>query len=59
MRVLPALLLFIAAPIGAQTHCDVHYRWKEKTDTAHIADTLVSTSVSQMLTWSSPAFTAP
>ena len=32
MRVLPALFLFIAVPIGAQTHCDVHYRWQEKTD---------------------------
>jgi hypothetical protein len=35
MRVPPALFLFIAVPIGAQTHCDVHYRWQEKTDTTH------------------------
>ncbi|MDP9206210.1 MAG: hypothetical protein M3P12_12290 [Gemmatimonadota bacterium] len=25
-----ALFLLIAAPIGAQTHCDVHYRWQKK-----------------------------
>jgi hypothetical protein len=32
MRVLATLFLFIAAPIGAQTHCDLHYRWQEKID---------------------------
>lgn len=57
MRILTALFLLIAAPVGAQTHCDVHYRWQEKTDTTHIADTVASTSVSQVLNWSSPAFT--
>ena len=36
MRVPPALFLFIAAPFGAQTHCDVHYRWQEKTDPTHL-----------------------
>lgn len=54
MRALAVLLLFVAAPLGAQTHCDVHYRWQEKTDPTRIADTVASASVSQMLTWSSP-----
>lgn len=58
MRVLPTLFLVVAVPVGAQTHCDVHYRWQEKTDTTHVADTVASTLGSQMLTWSSPAFTA-
>ena len=58
MRILTALFLLIAAPVGAQTHCDVHYRWQEKIDATHIAGTVASTTVSQMLTWSSPAFTA-
>jgi hypothetical protein len=44
--------------MGAQTHCDVHYRWQEKTDTTHVAATVASPSVSQILTWSSPVFTA-
>ncbi len=29
MRALPALFLFIAAPIGAQTHCDSTIVWQE------------------------------
>ena len=58
MRVPPALFLFIAVPIRAQTHCEVHCRWQENLDTTHIADTVANTSISQMLNWSSPAFTA-
>jgi hypothetical protein len=49
MRVLTALFLCIAAPLGAQTRCDVHYRSQEKTDTTHRADALASMSASQML----------
>lgn len=58
MRVLAALFLFIAAPIGAQTHCDVHYRWQEKIDATRLTETLTATSVSQMLGWTSPPYTA-
>jgi hypothetical protein len=53
MRVLPTLFLFIAAPIGAQTHCDVHYRWQEKIDATHLGDTPTSTSISKMFAWAS------
>ena len=48
----------IAAPIAAQTHCDVHYRWQEKIDATHLSDASTITTVAQMLNWSSPAFTA-
>ncbi|HEY5022160.1 MAG TPA: hypothetical protein VII30_06700 [Gemmatimonadaceae bacterium] len=58
MRVLSALFLFIAAPFGAQMHCDVHYRWQEKIDATHLTVTPTATTLSQMLGWSSPAFTA-
>jgi hypothetical protein len=58
MRLVPAFFLLIAAPLGAQTHCDVHYRWQEKTDTTHLADTSMSTTVSAMLSWASPPYTA-
>jgi hypothetical protein len=58
MRLLPALFLLVAAPLGAQTHCDVHYRCQEKTDTTHVADTSVTTTVSTMLSWASPPYTA-
>jgi hypothetical protein len=58
MCVLPALFLFIAAPIGAQTHCDVHHRWQEKIDATHLSDASTTTTVSAMLSWASPAFTA-
>jgi hypothetical protein len=53
-----ALVFFNASPIRAQTHCDVHYRWQQKIDTTHLADTLTHTAVSTMLTWASPAFTS-
>jgi hypothetical protein len=53
-----ALLLLSAAPIRAQTHCDVHYRWQQKIDATHLADTSASTTVSTMLSWASPPFTA-
>jgi len=53
-----ALLLFVVAPIRAQTHCDVHYRWQEKIDATHLADTSAGTAVSTILSWTSPPFTA-
>jgi hypothetical protein len=53
-----ALLLCSTSPASAQTHCDVHYRWQQKIDTAHFADTSITTSVSKMLNWGSPPFTA-
>lgn len=52
------LLLFSAAPIGAQAHCDTHYRWQEKIDVTHLLETTTATSVSQMLGWTSPTYTA-
>jgi hypothetical protein len=58
MRVLTVLFLLIAAPIGAQTHCDVHYRWQEKIDATHLSDASTNTTISTMSTWSSPTFTA-
>lgn len=50
MCALAALFLFIAA------HCDVHYRWQEETDATHLSDASTTTTVSQILNWSSPAF---
>jgi hypothetical protein len=53
-----ALFLFTAAPLRAQTHCDVHYRWQEKIDATHLAGTPTTSSVSQIFRWASPSFTA-
>jgi hypothetical protein len=58
MRVLTAFFLLVAAPVGGQTHCDVHYRWQEKIDATRLTDTTTSTSIPQILKWASPAFTA-
>jgi hypothetical protein len=59
MRILTAQFLLVATPVGAQSHCDVHYRWQEKTDTTHIADTVASTTFSQMLTCRHPPSQRP
>ena len=53
-----ALLLLSAVSIRAQTHCDVHYRWQQKIDATHLADTSTSTTVATMLSWASPPFTS-
>ena len=56
--VVTAMSVFSAAPIHAQTHCDVHYRWQQKIDATHLSDSPTHTTISTMFGWASPAFTS-
>jgi hypothetical protein len=45
----------VSSAVGAQAHCDVHYRWQQKIDLSSLsAMPFGTTTVAQMLTWSAP-----
>jgi hypothetical protein len=51
-------LVSCATLTPAQAHCDVHYRWQQKIDDSRLNQTPVHTTISAMLNWAAPPFTA-